>query len=360
MAFNLVDIDFYGVKEIHNSYNFNSQAGQNGEDREIELNYIILGSPDSTSAYYFATDTAAKNFFRNWFIDVFGSPVSFSGLPLKAWRFEATETPLKWQASLSFGFQDTNDDEQQHSKTPAADLSSVIVGVSDLNWNFSTTNVNIKNTLQTVAGWSSYAREVPEGGGDSRFTFTREVSGGATQGETGGTITHLEYIMRDFGGRLAVDSDGVAEGVDVLRPTCSFNITCRIFPTTPFNPLTIMQHVGTVNAAVWGGVFNPREVLFVGCDIKRVADSVPDTSGNNNKKWLTEIVFNFQYMPSVYYPTPDGQQILKRGFDVLWQYQTPTFDPETKTTSSKTMQVNIERVYPVADFAEVFPWTWSA
>lgn len=358
MAFNLVDLDFFGVREVYDSYNFNSSAGQNGEEREIELKYLIVGSPDESSDFYFATDTAAKNYFRAWFIDNFGSPVYFSGLPLKSWSFESTENANVWRASLSFGFQETNDDSQQHkSGTPPTSLDDCVVGLSDINWSFSTNSQNIKNTLQTVGGWSCYSRTIPTGGGDRRFVWSENIVGGESQGET--ETTETEFIMRDFGGRLAVNSDGEAEGVDVLRPSCSFSVTCRIIPAAPFNPFAILQHVGTTNSDNWGGVFGAREVLFVGCDIKRVVDNVPNSSGDTVKTWLTEITFNFQYNPTVYFSAPDGKQILKRGFDILWTYQTPAFDPNTQAATSKTMQVNLERVYPVANFSAVFPWVWS-
>lgn len=346
MSIDLTPLSFYGIYENKESYNYNSTAGTNGEDREITLKYKIIGSSDPSSSYYFATDSDAKDYFRDWYLDAFGAPPYFEGLPLKSVEFNATSNDLIYDASLTFAVNNTDDDEQQKSKEPQEDINEVTVGLSDINWSFNTTTTHKKNSLETVGGWSSYlAPDQPE----------------PTPEEPDPDPV---YIMRDFGRKIAVNEDGESEGVDVLTPTCSFNITCRLIPESPINPLAIISSIGTVNEETWGP-FNPREALFIGCDIKRVAESIPvvDASGEtrNEKKWLSEIVFNFQYSPSAYYPTPldEDVKIYKAGFDIVWPYVTRELDNETNAWRPVTKQINIERVYPVADFATVFPWTWD-
>lgn len=335
-------LNVYGVFERRDSFEFNSTAAKNGEEREIKLNYIILGSADSSSSYYFETDDDARAFFRSWFIDNFGSPVYFNGLPLKNWDFKATANELTWEGSLTFGVNSSlDDDTQQKNVTPKASLSNITVGLSDLTWSFGNTTQNFKNSLRTVGGWSSYTKEVPNVGED----------GAPLPG------THTEYIFRDFGGKIKVNQDGEAEGVDIIVPTCSFSVTCRLNPTTPFNPLSVMAAVGGVNSSTWG-LFGAREVLFCGCDIRRVAEQATNDDASS-KVWLTEVVFNFQYQPTTTYPAPDGQQLVKAGYDVLWSYQTPSYDEELKQAVTKTMQVNLEQVYKALDFNVYFPWTWS-
>lgn len=342
MACNTVPLNTLGVFERRESFEFNSSAGKSGEEREIKLNYIIIGSADPTSSFYFETDDDARAYFRTWFRANFGAPVYFNGLPLKSWDFRATSNELVWEGSLTFGVTDSSeDDSQQKNQSPQAALSGITVGLADIAWSFGNTTQNFKNAVRTVGGWSRYTREVPNVGED----------GGPDPG------THTEYVFRDFGGKIKVNVDGEAEGVDLVVPTCSFTITARLIPSLPFNPLSVISAVGAVNSDTWG-CFGPREVLFCGCDIRRVAESA--SAGDSSEKlWVTEVVFNFQYQPTTTYPAPDSQQITKAGFDVLWAYQTPVYDSDTKTTQLQTMQVNVEQVYKSLNFATYFPWTWD-
>lgn len=348
MAFYTQELaDHLGVHEEKQSFNFSSSIGTNGEQRDITLNYKIFGSPDPSSSFYYETDEKARQAFRAYFHNTFGTPPYFQGIPLKSWEFSATENSFEWRGALTFGYNDDdNDDGQQKGKTVQSSLSGVQFGLSDISWSFTTTTENIKNTLETVGGWSKWTQ------------YKKDENGEYIKDGDGQPI--LEYYMKDYGGRIGVTPDGETLGVDVVKPACSFSVTCKVNAATPFNPYSILSCVGSVNSLTWG-IFGPREVLFTGADIKRVPESVtvtpPVGEPYDVKVWVNEITFNFQFSPSVYIPTPDGGQILKKGFDAVWLSKVPALQDDRLEV--ETMQINLERIYPVVDFNSVFAFTWS-
>ena len=147
--------------------------------------------------------------------------------------------------------------------------------------------------------------------------------------------------LTDFGKAIAVDADGVAQGVDIRVPVASFEV--RYFPANATvnstYQKTVRDLVGKVNSDAFYG-HAAGEVLFVGCS----------GSVRSDADW--ELSYRFEVIQNQTGVTiGDITGINVDGWDVLWVYYKQDTDATTKRYIQKPKQVNVERVYERAAFS---------
>ena len=145
----------------------------------------------------------------------------------------------------------------------------------------------------------------------------------------------------DFAKAIAVDSDGVAQGVDIRVPVSSFEV--RYFPAnatvTSAYQKTVRDLVGKVNSDTFYG-HAAGEVLFVGCS----------GSVRSDADW--ELSYRFEVSQNqTGIAIGDITGIAVDGWDILWVYYKQDTDAATKRYIQKPKQVNIERVYERSAFS---------
>lgn len=180
-----------------------------------------------------------------------------------------------------------------------------ITGDSEFNFDFSLTSQRIVQSLSTV---NSYV-----------------ASGSAT----------------NFNKAIAVDADGVPQGVDIRVPTASFEL--RYYPANAVvnsaYQATVKSLVGKVNSDPFYG-HAAGEVLFVGC------------SGGIRSGSDWELTFRFEVSENQTGLSIGGiTGIAVDGWDVLWVYYKQDTDATTNRFIQTPKQVNVERVYERAAFS---------
>lgn len=145
----------------------------------------------------------------------------------------------------------------------------------------------------------------------------------------------------DFKKAIAVDADGVPQGVDIRVPISSFEV--RFYP--PYATVdstyqaTVKGLVGKVNSDTFYG-HAAGEVLFVGC------------SGGIRSGSDWELTYRFEVIENQTGLTIGSiSGIAVDGWDVLWVYYKQSTDATTKRYIQAPAQVNVERVYERSAFS---------
>ncbi len=155
---------------------------------------------------------------------------------------------------------------------------------------------------------------------------------------------------QDFDGGIGYNDAGGFDGCDVTFPSPQIKIGISLpktFYTRQYRVL-IACLTGGVNSTYFDG-FAPGEVKFNGVDVNSVVFKNPYTG---IKDYYWRATYNFIVSPNVYVPF-GGRQILKPGWDYAWRLVEKRENPTTKKTETKVKQLNVERVYPVFDFAQL-------
>lgn len=181
------------------------------------------------------------------------------------------------------------------------------------------------------------------GEGDELPTFTCDYSGESAKILQGLAVVNTYSAPGEpsvnFRGAINVTSDGV-EGVEIEVPVFTFSLTISI-PTSLFTTsyqASVARITKSINNSTWRG-FAPKEVRFDGM-------SVSGTFGER-----TSMTYRFSVSPNA-----DGLQIgditgiTKAGWDYLWCYYWEVEDDDSKFLIKKPLQVNVNQVYPLANF----------
>ena len=308
----------YGVFENKDEYNYSAARTPEGYiEKKYSFTLTILGSADTSSQWYL-DDEGAHDLLIVYLTQRFGDPAEYNGLPLSNMSLQLVDE-FKWSANLEFSNTDQGQDDYDE-REPVPSGETPIVGVQNIQFNFSTIQTHINRSLSTVGSY------------------------------------YLGTAPIDFGGKINVDSSGVCQGLDLIKPEMCFSITVNhaadaITPSVYFP--TIFGAIGSVNSAAWG-IFAAGTCLFMGADISNQKYSGNDSvTGEEYRENYWQAVYNFKFNAGGYVTTPTGGSVFCEGWDYSWGYTTKGVQGETLE------QVNIERVYPRADFLTLFPWSWD-
>ena len=169
------------------------------------------------------------------------------------------------------------------------------------------------------------------GGGSSHISHSYATASYPATGET----------ARDFGGGIGWNGESF-DGCDVVTPKVEFSITVsrpKWFLNSTYRR-TLANATGSVNSVAWDG-YAPRCVLFKGVNARPQR-----VSGD----WYWRIVYSFAAAPAVQL-TFGGATVTKAGFDYLWRLTRAT--EANGELNSEVAQINVERVYPTFDFANL-------
>lgn len=158
------------------------------------------------------------------------------------------------------------------------------------------------------------------------------------------------YYPRNFGGSIGYN-DGVFEGCDIITSKMTISQEKWI----PFGQASmemmrnISRCVGCINVFPFYG-FRPREVLFTGVS----EGARTSLTAGNRTVWFWAMTYNFECCPS-----EDALEVgasgpfYKAGYDYAWTLREKTMGLNSmgeRCTVTIPVQVNVERVYPLADF----------
>ena len=312
----LTNLDKFGVFENKNEYNYTAQRTAEGYiEKKYSFNLSIIGCSNPSSQWYL-TDEGAHALLITYLTNRFGDPAEYNGLPLSDMSIQL-EDEFKWTATLTFANTELNENDYDAGE-PIESGETPVVGIQNIQFNFSSQQQHITRSLSTVGAYYSGTAAI------------------------------------DFGGKINVDSSGICQGVDLIKPEMCFSITVNhgaqsITPSTYFP--TIFNAIGSANSDAWG-IFAAGTCLFMGADISNQKYSGNNTSGEYRVDYW-QAVYNFKYNPGGYVTTPSGGSVFCEGWDYNWGY---TFKSDT---GENFVQLNIERVYPRANFSTLFPWSWQ-
>lgn len=312
MAFNTTSITKFGVFPAKGGYSCSESKNGEAIEKEFTFNYVLLGSPDTSSQYYYANDAAAKVAFVNFIYATYGAePYYRDGsaetdpeYPLSAISIQLnSDYEYRWDCSCTF--KNLNDEEQSEDETPTTDP---IIGTTDIKYALGTGNTHITRSLSSTA----------------------------------------EYIMpgwtqTDFGNRIDYN-DGETKGVDVITPQLTFQIAANFSELTSTDMQIIMGMVGSVNNTTWGP-FAEGTVLFRGGDF--TAEKWNKDNEYDGIYW--KVTFNFEFSPSTIVTKPDQTTFTKGGWEYVWSYRNKVL--LNNIVTDQVVQINKEVVYPSSDFS---------
>lgn len=193
----------------------------------------------------------------------------------------------------------------------------------------------------TRANYSRVKRQVLQAG-ESEYNFsigtqTRHV---VQSYETVAKYVPLGATEENFAKAIAVDSDNVPQGVDILAPISTFEVRIVLANATVSSAYqkTVRDLVGKTNNATFYS-HAAGEVLFMGCA----------GSKRSGEDW--ELSYQFQTSPNQTGLTiGDITGIDVKGWEVIWvRYKTDVSD--ANRFIQVPTQVNVERVYESGNFA---------
>lgn len=199
-------------------------------------------------------------------------------------------------------------------------------------------------------GKAVYALPSPGNQTQNSFSISFDISGQTQKvfqsKKTQGTYAAGDNTPRDFGGAINVREDHTIEGVDILIPYLSYQVTYT-YPTNQVNSTFIgnlYRTVGKINDSGFGG-FLAGELLLT-----KVAGQRRD-----DKNW--DVSYSFaasEEKHDVQIGTGDDMitVAIKRGWDYLWVYYQQKqvgVDPDYYIVSSP-VSAYVEQVYDEANY----------
>ncbi len=254
---------------------------------------------------------------------------------------------------------------QRFGLNPSADLSYIVAGTNDEAAAIAAVNaiatpygllwpneISLERLDAMSGGFQMFRATVSygpvQGGlgtgeGEELPTFTCDYSGESAKILQGLAVVNTYPAAGqpavNFNGAINVTSEGV-EGVEIEVPVFSFSLSISI-PTSLFTTsyqASVAKITKSINNNTWRG-FAAKEVRFDGM-------SVSGTFGER-----TSITFRFSVSPNMTDLEVGGiTGITKAGWDYLWCYYWDDEDPTAKMLIKKPLQVNVNQVYPLANF----------
>lgn len=244
------------------------------------------------------------------FLDDDGNIASYN-LPLSSTKVTTTDSPDLHEAEVVFQNDDSdssiNDSEYEQPE------------IQDLDYSYSTT------------------------GGSRHMTHSLETLGAAT---TDGSTP------RNFGGGIGWNGESF-DGCDVVSPKNEFSIAVN-WPKTHFTQavrLALANATGCINSAAWNG-YAAGCCLFKGVSAQPVAFDYSDANGNSIRDYYWRATYSFEAAPAQTIPV-GSTTLTKRGFDYVWRVVERVENTSTGQIEASVAQVNVERVYPEFDFANL-------
>jgi hypothetical protein len=172
-----------------------------------------------------------------------------------------------------------------------------------------------------------------------------DTTGGTTRIYQSITTVNVESTLAAvplFAGAIGLDSEGNAEGVDIVTPRYTFELR-KTFAAATVNSAfkkNIATLTGKVNDATFKG-FDAGEVLFMGAR---------GTQNPTDGVW--DIAFSFAVSPNQTGVTVGSIPTFdKKGWDYLWVQYAPTPDGSSNRMNLTPESAIVEQVYEYADFS---------
>lgn len=261
-----------------------------------EIEYIIKGAEDEDKAIIAARAHTANK---------------YKGMHLVSISISERLYDDSWRVRCSYD-----------ASVATASIDGVSLPDSSVNFDFSSTTVNIKRSIKTVA---SYPR----------------VIGAATDNHYGA----INVVDNGEQGKTA-------DGVDILRPQLEFSETHYFFNaslTTKYKRI-LADTIGTVNNAAFRG-YNAGEVLFLGVSGSRAGKAKDDL-------WTLDFKFAVSLNESnINISGIEG--VSKKGWEYAWLYSRARVHAQEGAATNdgalyhRPESAYIEQVYPYADFGQL-------
>jgi len=151
----------------------------------------------------------------------------------------------------------------------------------------------------------------------------------------------------DYGGAMAVDDKGKAQGTQIYVPRLEFSL--EIFIATDFftdaYARRLYQYTPCTNLKKWG-LFNPGEALYIGAEWSGSQGSTGED--------LTQITYYFTGAADedISVPGMSPATVTKGGHDFVWYEWEDYKDPISGLIVHRVRQVNVERNYVRRDFGD--------
>ena len=327
MSFNTVDISKVGIYEKHGSSSYTSTRTSNGgNERSMEIEFILIASQIQGSQWYITDDDTAKEAFVSWLKTNYAGSVydiEYDGLPLYEINVNHNgERDHCWDLRATFKFIDSDDDPTGSGSAG----SYPEIGIKNIQWSSTSRAYKIYQSLSTAGG--IYA-------------------------------PHLSSAL-DFQGKIGVN-DGQVNGCDTIVPDVTGRISVRYDSWSQNYILSLLNAVGCVNSLAWG-VFDAGSVMFTGADVNFSTEEVDDGQGGTVDQTFLDLTINIKYRPTETVSAPaawgTGQTITKKG----WQYAWTCIRKEyiNGAQVDYPVQVNVENIYPTIDFNSLFLLTWES
>lgn len=152
----------------------------------------------------------------------------------------------------------------------------------------------------------------------------------------------------DYGGAIAVNDKGEAEGTEIYVPQLEFSLEIYI-PTDFFTDAyarRLYQYTPCTNLKKWG-LFNIGECLYIGAEWS-------GSQGGEGED-LTQITYYFTGSADEVLAVPgmsDPAEVTKGGHQFVWYEWENYKDPLTGVVQRRVRQVNVERNYVARDFGD--------
>ena len=306
MSLTTVALDHYGVWEKHDSYKCTSTKTDSGYiEKTYTFQFVLIGSDDTSSDFYFTDDEDAKGYFLMWlFADSRFEDEMYNGASMTGLSFSSSAHNI-WDAEVTFDNKITSQDEDESG--------SVTIGLQNIRWSCGTAERRILTSLKSTPVWTL--------NGMTPMNFQNRIGW----------------------------NDGAVEGVGVSYPDLSMSINVIYRNVTSLAVLNAMNLVGFINNDTFG-YFLPRTLLFVGCDIETSTDG---------SDIVYNVTYNFKYMPPVTRTMPDGETtVTYSGWQACWG-KTMNIGSADGAPVKDVVQVNVESIYPEASFGTILNFVWS-
>ncbi len=156
------------------------------------------------------------------------------------------------------------------------------------------------------------------------------------------------FEVVDFECGVNANRNGGFDGYDVFVPHAQTTITQSLPKEWLNRDMRIMlaRLTGSINAD-WFDGYAPGELLFLGVKAKSTRFENPLTG---LRDWYWRATYSFEASPNT--TIPFGEELIeKRGWDYAWRATLERENDKTGEKETFVRQINVERVYPLLEFA---------